>query len=123
MFPNVYELGTSGASLQPNELSVQRTWHIQEATNGGSNVAVTLQHNSSTEGIKYSNTNNYISRYWGSAANTAYFDNSLYSYWDYANISNSYSNTSLSMLYLLMAFNLKVYLPGDKFVNTASVFV
>jgi len=93
-FNNVYEFANSGSSFEANELSVQRTWHIQESTNGGSNVALTLQHNTASEGIRYSNTNNYISRYWGSAANTAYLDNSLYSFWDYANLSNSYSNTA-----------------------------
>lgn len=94
VFPNVYEFATSGSNTQTNELSVQRTWHIQEATNGGSDVALTLQHNTGSEGSKYSNTNNYVSRYWGSPANTAYLDNSSYSYWDYANLSNSYSNTA-----------------------------
>ncbi len=94
VFPNVYEFATSGSNTEANELSVQRTWHIQEATNGGSDVALTLQHNTGSEGSKYSNTNNYVARYWGSAANTAYLDNSLYSYWDYANFSNSYANTA-----------------------------
>jgi hypothetical protein len=94
VFQHVYENATSGNTLELNELSVQRTWNILESVPGSSDVDLTLQHNASTEGSKYINTSNYLSRYWGSTSNTAYLDNSLYSYWDYASPSNSYSNSA-----------------------------
>lgn len=94
VFQHVYENATTGNTVELNELSVQRTWNILESVPGSSDVDLTLQHNTSTEGSKYSNTSNYISRYWGSTYNTAYLDNSLYSYWDYASPSNSYSNSA-----------------------------
>ena len=94
VFQNVYENATSGNTVELNELSVQRTWNILESVPGSSDVDLTLQHNASTEGSKYTNTSNYLSRYWGTTYNNAYLDNSLYSYWDYASPSNSYSNSA-----------------------------
>ncbi len=94
VFQNVYENGNSGPTTETNNLSVQRTWIVQEGVNGGSDVDLTLQHNSPTEGSLYSASANYISRYWGSQNNTAYLDNSQFSYWDYAAPGNDYGNSA-----------------------------
>jgi hypothetical protein len=93
VFPNVYENGNGGQTADWNPLSVQRTWNIIENTGGGSIVDLTLQHNAATEGSRYVRSEQYISRYWGSP-NTAYYDTSDRSKWDYANPSNDYANTA-----------------------------
>jgi hypothetical protein len=92
VFPNVYFRGDSGTVY--NDLTVGRTWNILENTPGGSSVTLTLQHNTASEGISYSRSNQFVSRYWDTANNSAYLDSSLHSFWDYASPSNGYSNSA-----------------------------
>lgn len=59
---------TDGASNGVND--VAREWYIAEATSGGSNVVLKLQHNESTEEATYDNDFSYVARYVGTSPNS-----------------------------------------------------
>ena len=61
---------------------VFRTWEIKEKILGGSDIELMLQHNISTEGFSYTNTNSFITRYVGINPNNSggAISNSV---WDY----------------------------------------
>ncbi len=61
VFPDVYADATTG-DLK-NDASVGVTWEIREATAGGSDVQLSLQHDQSTVGSSFSSEKNFIAAY------------------------------------------------------------
>ncbi|MCP4437584.1 MAG: T9SS type A sorting domain-containing protein [Aureispira sp.] len=88
VFNHVYTRGNNGGNRDVE--SVGRTWHIQEATVGGSDVELDLQHNTATEGVQFDPNSNYVARH------VSMIPNSVVEYtvseWDYVGSSNCVTN-------------------------------
>ncbi|MBO6515316.1 MAG: hypothetical protein JJ975_02095 [Bacteroidia bacterium] len=69
-FANTYLDGFSGADF--NDTTIGTTWEIQEATTGGSDVTLSLQHNTTNEGDTFSayRTAHFITHYEGTVGNS-----------------------------------------------------
>lgn len=79
VFNDVFRDGTSGISEAAQ--GVNRTWDIHEETTGGSNVTLSLQHNTADEGASFDAAKHFVSHYIGTSPNTAGDTTSL-SKWD-----------------------------------------
>lgn len=79
VFDGVYRDGTSGVDESAG--GVGKTWDVQEGVSGGSNVTMSLQHNTADEGASFDNAKSYVTHYIGTAPNTAGDTTSL-SKWD-----------------------------------------
>lgn len=80
-FVNVNDYATSASNEQSPSEGIDRTWNIY-ASNASASATVNLQHNLSTNGGNYTNENAFVTRYIGTAPNTAGGATSQ-SLWDY----------------------------------------
>ncbi len=90
-FVNVTNYATSASNEQSPSEGIDRTWNIY-ASNASASATVDLQHNLSTNGSNYTNANAFVTRYIGTAPNTAGGATSQ-SLWDYSGNCSAGSGT------------------------------
>ncbi len=98
VFDTAYENGyTLLTNINPsaNNRSVQRTWDIREGNTGGSNVTLSLQHNTSTESSLFNSSRNkaFISHFVGTYPNNGGDTVSNWQ-WDMFKLASTSSPTS-----------------------------
>ncbi|MCB9261800.1 MAG: T9SS type A sorting domain-containing protein [Flavobacteriales bacterium] len=134
VFLNTFDAGRTGTNQ--DDVTVARTWDVEERTTGGSNVTLELQHNVATEGSTFASkrTNHYITHHVGSSpngpANGNGVDTISQSEWDLLKYSNLYggesgtgyitTGTAISTALVTKRANLSAFSPYTKTVYSLS---